>query len=108
MVLFLGLHPTDNILQPLFRALLSKIKINRYFPLAITTSPIAIGSLGFCSLATEQFLSYISLITTLFHSSFPSNPLLHESLEYLQLECSLDYPVFHSPFNLFSPFITPT
>ena len=108
MVPFLGLYPIDNILWPLFCALLSKIKVKRNFLLAITTSPITVRGLGFCLLATEQFLSSIFLITTLFHSSFPSAPLLHESLKYLQLECGLDYPIFYSLFNLFSPFTTPT
>jgi len=49
----------------------------------MTTSPVAIEGLGFHLLATKQFLSFISLITTLFHSSSPSAPLLYESLEYL-------------------------
>ena len=62
----------------------------------MTTFPIAARGLGFYLLVTEQFLSSISLITTLFHSSSLSALLLHESLEYLQLEYGLGYSVFHS------------
>ena len=98
MVLLLSLSLKSSVLQPLYRTLLPKIKVNRNFPIVITLVSVALGELGLPSLEVEQVLEVIDLMISLYNSPTPAKFLLRDSLELLQLESGLVQHILKSDY----------
>ena len=107
MAPFANIHLHSNILQPLYRNLLPKIKVNRHFPSTMAASSPIIGGLGLPSLEVEQAVEMISLVMSLFPASVATSFYLRESLELLQLESGIDSPMLGADFDKLSFLTTP-
>ena len=94
MVLALTLNPKNNILQKFYRTILPRMKINWNILQAIISIPFYMGGFQSKSLEMEQTIESINLFITNFTSNLLTKDLLVQSLEYTQLECGLDIPVF--------------
>ena len=101
MAPLLSLPVYEFILQPLYRELLPRIKVNRHFlSVIISVYPIVRG-LGLGSMEYKQIVEAINLFISLYHSVIPSAPLLYESLELMQIEVRIDIPVLEADYNSF-------
>ena len=101
MAPLLSILLTNNTLQPLYRAILPKLHINRKYLCTMITSYVAVRDLGLGSLEVEQIVEVVNLIISLFESPTLASYLLRESLEYMQLESGLSTPVLESKFSVF-------
>ena len=101
----LSLPLSQSLLQPLYWLLLSKLKINRYFPAAIITIPASIGDLGLYSLEYESLVEVIGLLTLLSLYLTPSAVLIRDSLELLQLEAGISSLVLETDYSKFEGYI---
>ena len=107
MAPFTNIHLHSNILQPLYRNSLPKIKLNRHFPSTMAASSPIIRGLGLPSLEVEQAVEMISLVMSLFPASVATSFYLRESLELLQLESGIDSPRLGADFDKLSFLTTP-
>ena len=80
MAPLLLLLSNKNTLQPLYRALLPKLHINRNFLSIMIICYLVAGGLGLGSLEVEQTIEAINLVISLFDSLTPLSFLLKESL----------------------------
>ena len=90
----------QNILQPFYHRLLPRIKVNRNIPIALILLLYYMGGFKLHSIKIEQTIEALSLIISYFNSTLPTNDLLKQSLEYLQLKLDLDTLILLDPLKL--------
>ena len=102
----LTLEPTKNILQPFYRRLLPRIKINRNMPSALIPIQFYMGGFKLRSLEMEQIIGGFSIVISYFNSTHQTSDLMKQSLEHVQLESGLSTPVLLASFESYSHLIT--
>ena len=75
------------------------MKVNRNVPLALILIPLHLESFNLKTLEMEQCIESINIVILCFNLILPTSKLLHQSLEYMQLEAGLDSPILLSPFD---------
>ena len=99
MALFTNLSLMANTLQPLYCALLLKLRVNWNFSTIMIFYSLDIGSLGLLSIETEQLIEMTGLVILYFLSKIPIAFYLKDSLELLQLESGLNSSIFEVDFD---------
>ena len=83
MAPLLSLSVHEFILQPLYRELLLRIKVNRHFLSVMISIYPTVRDLDLGSMEYEQIVEAINLFVSLYHSAIPSVPLVGKSLELI-------------------------
>jgi hypothetical protein len=78
-------------------AFLSKMGINQMTPTAIRHGPPHLGGMDIFRLDTEQGIQHTKLIITHFPKEDEVGKLLHISLDHLQLQAGVSWPVLSQP-----------
>ena len=91
----------ENILAPLHRALLPKIKLMMTFPTSLRSAPVSIGGLDLQSAEITSRVQEINHLILLITISTPSKLLLISALESHQLEVGVPDLFLTSSFSDF-------
>ena len=106
MAPLLSLLSYSEVLQPLYRVLLPKIRVMRNFPTYMVTAYPAVGRLGLDSLEYEQTIEASNLFLSLYISLTLLSNLLRDSLELMQIESGLDSPVLEANYTEYRALVT--
>lgn len=104
----LALPHSANLLAPLHKIILPKLRVMRTFPTVMRAALIALGSLGLWSLEIECGVQAIQHFISLFLRESPSKLLLVTTIEHHQLEIGVESLFLDCPFPLLSPLATST
>jgi len=83
----------------LYRTLLPRLGVNRFYPLALRHAPAKFNGLGLPHPFWEQGIAALKLFLEFGNTARPEQSLLQTSLEYLQLEIGIGSPILQADFN---------
>jgi len=82
----------------LYRTLLPRLGVNRFYPLALRHTPVKFHGLALPHPFWEQGIAALKLFLEFGNTSRPEQTLIQTSLEYLQLEVGIGVPILLADF----------